>query len=52
MGIGKLRTENKELMQTTETFDEALDEALCELDDLCDEIDERQDELDEYFDPE
>ena len=39
-------------MQTTEIYDEALDEALCALDALCDEIDERQDELDEYFDPE
>ena len=39
-------------MQTTEISDEALDEALCALDDLCDEIDERQDKLDKYFDPE
>ena len=39
-------------MQTTETFDEALDEALCALEDLCGEIDERQDEIDEYFNPE
>jgi len=39
-------------MQTTEISDEALDEALCALDDLCDEIDERQDGLDEYFNPE
>ncbi len=51
-GIGKIEEqENKGLMQTTEISDEALDEALCALDDLCDEIDERQDELDEYFDP-
>ena len=39
-------------MQTTEIDDDALDEALCALDDLCNEIDERQDEIDEYFDPE
>ncbi len=39
-------------MQTTEISDEALDEALCALDDLCDEIDERQEQIEEYFDPE
>jgi hypothetical protein len=39
-------------MQTTEIYDETIDEALCVLDDLCDEIDERQEEYDKYFDPE
>ncbi len=39
-------------MQTTEISDEALDEALCALDDLCDEIYERQKELGKYFNPE
>ena len=51
-GIGKIRMEDKELMQTTEISDDVLDKALCALDDLCDEIDERQDELDKYFNPE
>ncbi|MEA3282975.1 MAG: hypothetical protein U9Q68_10585 [Euryarchaeota archaeon] len=39
-------------MQTTEIYDEALDEALCAMECLCADIDERQDEIDRYFDPE
>ena len=53
MGIQRIEEqENTGLMQTTEISDEALDEALCALDDLCDEIDERQERLEKYFDPE